>query len=113
MSSASYFSHKGLLFPKADIFTAEFFTYVEDEFQLLDDDVVSVVYPKSGRKGNGWHARAPADALREKGKDRAGGLDRITQCGWAGCYSTCRNQSKTLESAMKNVQSRYQEEKLQ
>ncbi|XP_066494535.1 sulfotransferase 2B1-like [Tiliqua scincoides] len=45
---SSYFTHKGVLFPGSSIFTVEHLNYVEDDFQLMDDDVVSVVYPKSG-----------------------------------------------------------------
>ncbi|KAJ6663862.1 hypothetical protein lerEdw1_009942 [Lerista edwardsae] len=48
MSSVPYFAHKGILFPETTSFTVEHLNYVENEFQLKDDDVVSVVYPKSG-----------------------------------------------------------------
>ncbi|XP_053123996.1 sulfotransferase 2B1-like [Hemicordylus capensis] len=47
MSEVTYFTHKGILFP-INICTRETLLYVENEFQLLDDDVVNVVYPKSG-----------------------------------------------------------------
>ncbi|XP_066494736.1 sulfotransferase 2B1-like [Tiliqua scincoides] len=48
MASETRFIHKGILFPVMKNYTVEHLTYVEDEFQLMDDDVVSVVYPKSG-----------------------------------------------------------------
>ncbi|XP_066494835.1 sulfotransferase 2B1-like [Tiliqua scincoides] len=46
--SVPYFKHKGILFPEINSYTVEHLSYLENEFQLLDDDVVSVVYPKSG-----------------------------------------------------------------
>ncbi|XP_066494710.1 sulfotransferase 2B1-like [Tiliqua scincoides] len=48
MASRTHFIHKGILFPATDIYTVEHLTYIEDEFQLMDDDVVNVTYPKSG-----------------------------------------------------------------
>ncbi|XP_062996448.1 sulfotransferase 2B1-like isoform X1 [Elgaria multicarinata webbii] len=47
MSSALYFTHKGISFSNIwyDVDTLNF---VENEFQLLDDDVLNVTYPKSG-----------------------------------------------------------------
>ncbi|XP_066494915.1 sulfotransferase 2B1-like [Tiliqua scincoides] len=48
MLSAPYFTHKGTVFPETALYTVDHFNYVENEFQMLDDDVVSVVYPKSG-----------------------------------------------------------------
>ncbi|XP_053122740.1 sulfotransferase 2B1-like [Hemicordylus capensis] len=47
MSEVTYFTHKGILFP-IDFYTTENLLYVENEFQFLDDDVMNVVYPKSG-----------------------------------------------------------------
>ncbi|XP_066494502.1 sulfotransferase 2B1-like [Tiliqua scincoides] len=48
MSSGPYFTHKGIVFPGTNFYPVEHLNYVENEFQLMDDDVVSVVYPKSG-----------------------------------------------------------------
>ncbi|XP_077193104.1 sulfotransferase 2B1-like [Paroedura picta] len=45
--SSKYFSHKGILFPKVN-YSEENLSYVENEFQLLDDDIVTVTYPRSG-----------------------------------------------------------------
>ncbi|CAM5176293.1 unnamed protein product [Eretmochelys imbricata] len=42
-----YFTHKGLLFPCLD-YSPEVLSYVENEFQVQDDDVFNVTYPKSG-----------------------------------------------------------------
>ncbi|CAM4677899.1 unnamed protein product, partial [Lepidochelys olivacea] len=42
-----YFTHKGLLFPCLD-YSPEALSYVENEFQVRDDDVFNVTYPKSG-----------------------------------------------------------------
>ncbi|XP_054834966.1 sulfotransferase 2B1-like [Eublepharis macularius] len=47
MSSAAYFTHKGISFPIKEL-TEESISYVENEFQVLDDDVFNVAYPKSG-----------------------------------------------------------------
>ncbi|KAJ6663856.1 hypothetical protein lerEdw1_009936, partial [Lerista edwardsae] len=48
MSSATYFNYKGISFPTEEYYPEQHLNYVENDFQLLDDDVVSVVYPKSG-----------------------------------------------------------------
>uniref|UniRef100_A0A8C4YIH9 Sulfotransferase n=1 Tax=Gopherus evgoodei TaxID=1825980 RepID=A0A8C4YIH9_9SAUR len=42
-----YFTHKGVLFPCLD-FSPENLSYVENEFQVQDDDVFNITYPKSG-----------------------------------------------------------------
>ncbi|CAM5134179.1 unnamed protein product [Natator depressus] len=42
-----YFTHKGLLFPCLNYSTAAL-SYVENEFQVRDDDIFNVTYPKSG-----------------------------------------------------------------
>ncbi|XP_053124022.1 sulfotransferase 2B1-like [Hemicordylus capensis] len=47
MAEVTYLTHKGILF-NAIYHSVENFIFLENEFQLLDDDVVSVVYPKSG-----------------------------------------------------------------
>ncbi|XP_067316822.1 sulfotransferase 2A1-like [Anolis sagrei] len=43
----TYFTHKGILFTPVAT-SVELLNYVENEFQLFDDDVVTVTYPKSG-----------------------------------------------------------------
>ncbi|XP_042296130.1 sulfotransferase 2B1-like [Sceloporus undulatus] len=43
----TYFTYKGILFPTVGS-SVETLNYVENEFQLLDDDIVTVTYPKSG-----------------------------------------------------------------
>ncbi|KAJ6663863.1 hypothetical protein lerEdw1_009943 [Lerista edwardsae] len=48
MASAKCFLHKGILFPVMESYSAEHLNFVENEFQLRDDDVLGVVYPKSG-----------------------------------------------------------------
>ncbi|XP_066494729.1 sulfotransferase 2B1-like [Tiliqua scincoides] len=48
MSSVPYLTHKGIFFPAVASYTEEYLRYVENEFQLMDDDVVNVTYPKSG-----------------------------------------------------------------
>ncbi|XP_061453767.1 sulfotransferase 2B1-like [Rhineura floridana] len=45
MASITY---KGITLPVVDYYSVETLSYVENEFQLLDDDVVTVTYPKSG-----------------------------------------------------------------
>ncbi|XP_062996860.1 sulfotransferase 2B1-like [Elgaria multicarinata webbii] len=47
MSSALNVTHKGILFPNIG-YDVETIKFVENEFQLLDDDVLNVTYPKSG-----------------------------------------------------------------
>ncbi|XP_054855483.1 sulfotransferase 2B1-like [Eublepharis macularius] len=47
MSSVEYFTYEGMPFP-ATIFSEETFNHVEKEFQILDDDVINLTYPKSG-----------------------------------------------------------------
>nr|XP_006114832.1 sulfotransferase family cytosolic 2B member 1-like isoform X1 [Pelodiscus sinensis]XP_014424881.1 sulfotransferase family cytosolic 2B member 1-like isoform X1 [Pelodiscus sinensis] len=42
-----YFTHKGVLFSSPD-YSPEELSYVENEFQVRDDDVFNVTYPKSG-----------------------------------------------------------------
>uniref|UniRef100_A0A8C8SB14 Sulfotransferase n=1 Tax=Pelusios castaneus TaxID=367368 RepID=A0A8C8SB14_9SAUR len=42
-----YFTHKGVLFPCA-IYSPEILSSVENEFQLRDDDLFNITYPKSG-----------------------------------------------------------------
>ncbi|XP_068097188.1 sulfotransferase 2B1-like [Hyperolius riggenbachi] len=42
-----YFKHKGINFASL-IYTQERFEFLENEFQVLDDDVYIVTYPKSG-----------------------------------------------------------------
>ncbi|XP_074872109.1 sulfotransferase 2B1-like isoform X3 [Carettochelys insculpta] len=43
------FSYKGVLFPaEADIYSPESISYAENHFQVLDDDIFNVTYPKSG-----------------------------------------------------------------
>ncbi|XP_033014016.1 sulfotransferase 2B1-like isoform X1 [Lacerta agilis] len=45
--SSSFFVYNGILFPTA-LSSAESLTYLEKEFRFLDDDILSVSYPKSG-----------------------------------------------------------------
>ncbi|XP_067399017.1 sulfotransferase 2B1-like isoform X2 [Emydura macquarii macquarii] len=45
--AGEYFTYKGVLFPCHD-YTPEALSYVENEFQVRDDDVFNVTYPKSG-----------------------------------------------------------------
>ncbi|XP_048356659.1 sulfotransferase 2A1-like [Sphaerodactylus townsendi] len=47
MLSVEYLSYNGILFPQAD-YSRETLNQVENEFQLLDDDIINVTYPKSG-----------------------------------------------------------------
>ncbi|XP_061452978.1 sulfotransferase 2B1-like isoform X2 [Rhineura floridana] len=47
MSSDTFFTHKGISFPTV-IYSAESLSYVENEFRLLDDDVLNIAYPQSG-----------------------------------------------------------------
>ncbi|XP_060114557.1 sulfotransferase 2A1-like [Heteronotia binoei] len=47
MSSVKYISYKGILFPSRT-HSAEILEKVENEFQILDDDAITVTYPKSG-----------------------------------------------------------------
>ncbi|XP_003225132.1 sulfotransferase 2B1 [Anolis carolinensis] len=47
-SEKKYFTHKGILFSPVGGNSVEILNYVEKEFQLFDDDVVTVTYPKSG-----------------------------------------------------------------
>uniref|UniRef100_A0A8C4YH13 Sulfotransferase n=1 Tax=Gopherus evgoodei TaxID=1825980 RepID=A0A8C4YH13_9SAUR len=42
-----YFTHKGVLFPCLD-YSPEKLSYVENQFQVQDDDVFNIAYPKSG-----------------------------------------------------------------
>uniref|UniRef100_A0A8C3FPD0 Sulfotransferase n=1 Tax=Chrysemys picta bellii TaxID=8478 RepID=A0A8C3FPD0_CHRPI len=42
-----YFTHKGVLFPCLD-YSPEKLSYVENEFQVRDDDIFNITYPKSG-----------------------------------------------------------------
>ncbi|XP_060639855.2 sulfotransferase 2A1-like [Anolis sagrei] len=46
-SDITYFTHKGILFTPVGT-SVEILNYVENEFQLFDDDIVTVTYPKSG-----------------------------------------------------------------
>ncbi|XP_034974606.1 sulfotransferase 2B1-like [Zootoca vivipara] len=43
----AYFKYKGILFAHP-IYSEETLSYVDNEFQLFDDDIVNVAYPKSG-----------------------------------------------------------------
>uniref|UniRef100_A0A8C5F1D3 Sulfotransferase n=1 Tax=Gopherus evgoodei TaxID=1825980 RepID=A0A8C5F1D3_9SAUR len=52
-----YFTHKGVLFPCLD-YSPENLSYVENEFQVQDDDVFNITYPKSGRVELGCVYRA-------------------------------------------------------
>ncbi|XP_053254305.1 sulfotransferase 2A1-like isoform X1 [Podarcis raffonei] len=45
--SSPFFVYNGILFPTA-LSSAESLTYLEKEFRFLDDDLLSVSYPKSG-----------------------------------------------------------------
>ncbi|XP_060114558.1 sulfotransferase 2B1-like [Heteronotia binoei] len=47
MSSVEYISYKGILLPSV-CYSLETLDQVENEFQTLDDDVITVTYPKSG-----------------------------------------------------------------
>nr|XP_060639796.1 sulfotransferase 2B1-like isoform X1 [Anolis sagrei ordinatus] len=42
-----YFNYKGILFPTISS-SVKTLNYLENEFQILDDDIVTVTYPKSG-----------------------------------------------------------------
>ncbi|XP_053124892.1 sulfotransferase 2B1-like isoform X1 [Hemicordylus capensis] len=48
MSEVTYLTHKGIFFPMVNDYAADHLSFVENEFQLLDDDVVNVTYSKSG-----------------------------------------------------------------
>ncbi|XP_030053653.1 sulfotransferase family cytosolic 2B member 1 isoform X2 [Microcaecilia unicolor] len=43
-----FFNYKGVKFAKHMIFSEENLHFVENEFQVLDDDIYNVTYPKSG-----------------------------------------------------------------
>ncbi|XP_015277975.1 PREDICTED: sulfotransferase family cytosolic 2B member 1-like [Gekko japonicus] len=45
--SDKYFSHKGIPLP-TESYSEEGLSYVENEFRILDDDIINVTYPKSG-----------------------------------------------------------------
>ncbi|KAL8220172.1 UNVERIFIED_CONTAM: hypothetical protein K2H54_039977 [Gekko kuhli] len=45
--SENCFYHKGIPFPTLG-YSEEILNYVENEFQVLDDDIINVTYPKSG-----------------------------------------------------------------
>ncbi|XP_077115578.1 sulfotransferase 2B1-like [Ranitomeya variabilis] len=45
--SDSYIEYKGVLFPKVST-TTEDLEFVENEFQVRDDDIYNITYPKSG-----------------------------------------------------------------
>ncbi|CAI5781301.1 sulfotransferase 2B1-like [Podarcis lilfordi] len=47
VSSMPYFKYKGIPF-SPEFFSEETLSYVENDFQLLDDDIVNLTYPKSG-----------------------------------------------------------------
>ncbi|XP_042296132.1 sulfotransferase 2B1-like [Sceloporus undulatus] len=47
MTPELYITYKGILFPSMRS-TVETLNYVENEFQLLDEDILLVTYPKSG-----------------------------------------------------------------
>ncbi|XP_053124171.1 sulfotransferase 2B1-like [Hemicordylus capensis] len=47
MAEVTRFTHKGIFF-SPQYHSVENLIFLENEFQLLDDDIVSVVYPKSG-----------------------------------------------------------------
>ncbi|XP_015273666.1 PREDICTED: sulfotransferase family cytosolic 2B member 1-like [Gekko japonicus] len=47
MSSGVYFTYKGILLPVREL-KEETVKYVENEFQVRDDDIFNVTYPKSG-----------------------------------------------------------------
>ncbi|XP_033014021.1 sulfotransferase 2B1-like isoform X3 [Lacerta agilis] len=42
------FTYKGISLPVVDYYSEETLHYAENEFQMLDDDIVCVTYPKSG-----------------------------------------------------------------
>ncbi|KAL8220170.1 UNVERIFIED_CONTAM: hypothetical protein K2H54_039969 [Gekko kuhli] len=44
--SDKYLSYKGILFPKMG-YLEEGLSYLENEFQILDDDIINLTYPKS------------------------------------------------------------------
>ncbi|XP_077193105.1 sulfotransferase 2B1-like [Paroedura picta] len=47
MSAVEYLSHRGILFPPKS-YSVETLVHLENEFQILDDDVFNVTFPKSG-----------------------------------------------------------------
>nr|XP_020634432.1 sulfotransferase family cytosolic 2B member 1-like [Pogona vitticeps] len=61
----TYFTYKGIPLPTMG-YSEESLSYMENEFQLLDDDVVTVSYPKSGTNwmleilGLIWHDGDPS-----------------------------------------------------
>uniref|UniRef100_A0ABM5ES92 Sulfotransferase n=1 Tax=Pogona vitticeps TaxID=103695 RepID=A0ABM5ES92_9SAUR len=65
MTERTYFTYKGIPLPTMG-YSEESLSYMENEFQLLDDDVVTVSYPKSGTNwmleilGLIWHDGDPS-----------------------------------------------------
>nr|XP_056701851.1 sulfotransferase 2B1-like [Euleptes europaea] len=47
MASVEYITYKGILFPPKD-YSLETLNQMENEFQILDDDIINVASPKSG-----------------------------------------------------------------
>ncbi|XP_006038617.1 sulfotransferase family cytosolic 2B member 1-like [Alligator sinensis] len=45
--ATQYFTYKGVLFPSQD-YSPETLDYIENQFQVRDDDVFNITYPKSG-----------------------------------------------------------------
>ncbi|XP_067399085.1 sulfotransferase 2B1-like [Emydura macquarii macquarii] len=45
--TAEYFTYKGVLFPGVN-YSPETLSYVENEFQVQDNDIFNITYPKSG-----------------------------------------------------------------